>query len=102
MDPDRHQRLSALFRLACDLSPDERTRFLDRECAADDELRAEVEALLDPQRRWQTTFSSYFTKLSQGIECQWRFVLEGSKEAVAATRLANTLVLNLCEPLEIE
>ncbi len=46
-------------------------------------LVAESLALLPPERRWAVTFSTYFTKLPPGVECQWRCALEGSPEAAA-------------------
>jgi serine/threonine protein kinase/formylglycine-generating enzyme required for sulfatase activity len=46
MDAERWRRVRVLFERALDLKSDERTRFLRVECAEDDELRLEVEALL--------------------------------------------------------
>ncbi len=58
-------------------------------------LVAESLALLPPERRWAVTFSTYFTKLPPGVECQWRCALEGSAEANAR----QGLVIDLCRPL---
>ncbi|HEY3804012.1 MAG TPA: serine/threonine-protein kinase [Kofleriaceae bacterium] len=44
---DRWSRIEALFDGAVELAPAERAAFLDRECAGDAELRAEVASLLD-------------------------------------------------------
>jgi serine/threonine protein kinase/tetratricopeptide (TPR) repeat protein len=44
---ERHQRLAALFRRAVDLAESDRAAFLDAECAGDDALRREVEAMLE-------------------------------------------------------
>ena len=41
-----HERLSAIFLEACELSPADRRAFLDEACAGDLALRAEVESLL--------------------------------------------------------
>ncbi len=41
-----YERLGELFSATCKLSPRERAAVLDRECADDPSLRAEVEALL--------------------------------------------------------
>jgi len=46
VDPERYERLSKLFRDACDLEPHERDGFLDRACASDPTLREELESLL--------------------------------------------------------
>ena len=46
MNPGRFQRIEALFDAACELPPDQRGALLDRECADDPSLRAEVESLL--------------------------------------------------------
>ena len=48
MDEDRYQRAKELFLAACDLPPEEREAMLQRECAGDAELRADVESLLTP------------------------------------------------------
>ena len=46
MTEDLHQRAKKLFLEACELPPEEREALLDRECADDPALRAEVESLL--------------------------------------------------------
>jgi len=46
MDEDRYQRAKELFLAACDLPPEEREAMLQRQCAGDAELRADVESLL--------------------------------------------------------
>lgn len=56
-------------------------------------LLAEAIALLPPERRWDVTFSTYFTGLPQGVACAWRCVLRGSTEA--KNRTAGALVLSL-------
>ena len=43
---ERYQRAKKLFLAVCDLSPEEREKAIDHECAGDPELRAEVESLL--------------------------------------------------------
>lgn len=61
-------------------------------------LVAEALALLPIEQRWQVTFSTWFTKLPPGVECQWRFLLAGSPEAKAALRQPHALVLDLTSP----
>ncbi len=62
-------------------------------------LVAEALALLPPERRWQATYSTYFTKLPPGLECQWRFLLAGSDEAKAVARLPHAQMIDLSHPL---
>ena len=50
MDPSRHQRVKDLFAVARELSGAARSAFLEHECAGDDELRTEVEELLESDR----------------------------------------------------
>ncbi|MCP4898232.1 MAG: serine/threonine protein kinase [bacterium] len=47
MSIDRHRRAKEVFLAACGLPGDERASYLDEECAGDDDLRREVEALLE-------------------------------------------------------
>src|SRR6185295_8074772 len=47
MHPERWRRINELFHAALDLPARERGDFLDRECAGDISLRAEVEKLVD-------------------------------------------------------
>ncbi|MFN0138362.1 MAG: protein kinase domain-containing protein [Phycisphaerae bacterium] len=46
MTPERYQRLADLFAAACELSGAERSAHLDRACAGEPALRAEIESLL--------------------------------------------------------
>ena len=39
--------------------------------------------LVPHERRWEVTFSTYFTRLPAGIDCHWRFILDGTPEAKA-------------------
>ena len=43
---DRWQKIEALFQQAADVDRNQRDDLLDRACAGDDSLRAEVESLL--------------------------------------------------------
>ncbi|MEP6923173.1 MAG: serine/threonine-protein kinase, partial [Pyrinomonadaceae bacterium] len=47
MNQDRWQKVKVLFEAAVELAPLERRRFLDNSCGKDNELRREVENLLD-------------------------------------------------------
>jgi non-specific serine/threonine protein kinase/serine/threonine-protein kinase len=50
MTIDRHRRAKEVFLAACELPVDRRTAHLDEECVGDDELRREVQALLEIDR----------------------------------------------------
>ena len=47
MSIDRHRRAKEVFLEACELPIDERVPYLDETCAGDDDLRREVDALLE-------------------------------------------------------
>jgi hypothetical protein len=61
-------------------------------------LVAEALALLPVERRWEMTFSTYFTGLPHGLWCTWRFVPKGAAETSEAARVGAT-VLDLTAPL---
>ncbi len=50
MTPERWQQIEQIFRTVLELEPAERTAILDRECAGDAGLRAEVESLIASAR----------------------------------------------------
>ena len=52
-------------------------------------------SLLPSERRWDVTFSTYFTGSSQGITCLWRGIVLGSKEATESLRFVNALRIDL-------
>jgi hypothetical protein len=60
-------------------------------------LLAESAALIPASRRWDVTFSTWYTPLPPGLTCIWRCVPEGSEEARAALRMPGTI--NLCAPM---
>ncbi len=62
-------------------------------------LLTESLALLPSSIRWNVSFSTYFTRLPAGVDCQWRCVVEGSPEAVSARRSPQTLMIDLTQPL---
>ena len=47
MNSERWQKVKGLFDVAVELAPKERKRFLDKSCGNDEELRLDVENLLD-------------------------------------------------------
>lgn len=58
-------------------------------------LFREAISLLPPDRRWDVTFSTYFTGLTVGSTCVWRAMIQGSKEALESIRFVNALRLDL-------
>ena len=62
-------------------------------------LTDEILRLIPEGRRWEITFSTYFTKLPAGLQCQLRFVLDGTPEATALRRHPHVAVLDLCTDL---
>ncbi|MCL4203130.1 MAG: hypothetical protein KJ000_11570 [Pirellulaceae bacterium] len=63
------------------------------------DLVVESLGLLPPERRWEVTFSTYFTKAPAGVDCQWRFLLDGTPEATALRRDVRASVIDLCNQL---
>ena len=51
-------------------------------------LLAESLALLPPECRWDVTFSSYYTRLPAGVDCQWRGLVAGSPQRLACAARA--------------
>ncbi|WP_417386436.1 hypothetical protein [Gimesia sp.] len=64
-------------------------------------LVCEVFSLLPEDKRWRTTFSTYFTKLPAGLDCQLRFVLDETGEATALRRHPHALVIDLAKPATV-
>lgn len=60
-------------------------------------LIAEAQALLPEERRWDVTFSTYFTALPVGMKCAWRCCLPDSDALVTARRTPGALVVNLID-----
>jgi len=58
-------------------------------------LFAEAIALLPPDRRWQATFSTYFTTLPAGATCNWRCLLADSPLVHQSKRHVQALRLDL-------
>jgi hypothetical protein len=60
-------------------------------------LASEALGILPPAKAWTTSFSTYFTKLPAGVDCLWRFVVDGSPEAQAARSAGHGRVIDLVE-----
>ena len=59
-------------------------------------LVAESLKLVPPNKRWDVTFSTYYTELLVSETCQWRFVMEGTKEAQALRSNPHARYIDLC------
>lgn len=59
----------------------------------------EAIGLLPPDKRWDVTFSTYFTSLPQNVKCLWRCVLKDSPEANESRRFVRALRIDLTQPL---
>ncbi len=55
----------------------------------------EAISLLPVERRWDVTFSTYFTGLATGTTCTWRAIVQDSKDAHESLRFVNALRLDL-------
>ena len=62
-------------------------------------LIREAISLLPIERRWDVTFSTYFTNLPPDVKCAWRCVPKGSPEENNARRFPTALRIDLTEPL---
>lgn len=62
-------------------------------------LISEVIGLLPAERRWETSFSTYFTPLPRGLNCLLRCVLAGSPEQIQAERMSAGRLHDLTRPL---
>ena len=57
----------------------------------------EALSLLSKEKAWGTSFSTYFTRLPAGVDCLWRFVLDGSPEAQQARSASHSRTIDLVE-----
>jgi hypothetical protein len=62
-------------------------------------LIREAVALLPPRKRWDATFSTYYTGMPGSATCSCRCVLTDSQEAIQAHRLPNVLRIDLTQKL---
>lgn len=62
-------------------------------------LAREVLDLVPAAQRWNVTFSTYFTRLLAGAECQLRFVLNDTPEATSLRNDARARVIDLTSSL---
>ncbi len=61
-------------------------------------LYQEALDLVPVDRRWNATFSTYYTKTSPGVQCQWKAALQGSPEESTLRSIKNALLVDLTRP----
>ena len=88
MSSERHQKISDLFRAACELQPKARPAFLDQACADDPKVRAEVEALLAQDDQYPSFVEETAPTLDQRKTPppELAQIVGGSAETVATSR----------------
>jgi serine/threonine protein kinase/tetratricopeptide (TPR) repeat protein len=80
MPADNWDRVEALFLRAADLAPDEQALFLDTMCASDTELRAEVESLLESDRKGGL-------EIAQAVRSEAAALLDDESQPLIGARL---------------
>lgn len=89
MKPERWQRIEKLFYSALGLSPEERRAFLDRACAGDENLRREVESLLESDEQVDSLIES------PAIEAAARLVSDDPDPPVIEPRIGHYEIISL-------
>ena len=64
-------------------------------------LISESLALLEPMRRWQVTYNTYFVSLTAGSTCAWRCCIQDSDAHREAQRDHRGVILDLTQPLPV-
>src|SRR5262245_7478093 len=83
MNPQRWQKINELFQEAISLAPRDRGDFLNQACLNDDELRHEIETLLDEQAEDEHFFER---AMAQGSEARRRADTQTENRATAEIR----------------
>ena len=63
-------------------------------------LFGESLALLPPEIRWQTTLTTYYTRLPGGVSCRWRCIIAGSPEMSQIGLTPDAMLIDLTQPLK--
>jgi len=70
MPSDQWQRAEEIFHRALELEPEQRRAFLDEQCSGDDELRREVESLIEFDRKAQHFIESPAAQVAGRLLCK--------------------------------
>ncbi len=86
MEPERWRQIGRLYHAALELANEERTAFLKEACAGDDDLRREVESLLDQEERADSFLEA------PALDVAARALAQDRAEASSATSLAGQTI----------
>src|SRR5213594_1039423 len=75
MHPERWQRIDQLFHLALEQEPNRRTGFLAQECAGDESLRSQVEALISSHGASSSLLETLVADAAAGLLAQCHAIL---------------------------
>ena len=89
MTPERHQQIQTLFNAALELEPHERTSFISRVCAGDENLRADLQSLLDSHERAGQFIAA------PAFEIAAKQISEQSPPSLAGKRLGHYEIVSL-------
>jgi eukaryotic-like serine/threonine-protein kinase len=67
MTPERYQQIGKLLQAALELEPHQRPAFLDAACAGDQELRREVQSLIDSDEQAGSFIASPALEMAAGL-----------------------------------
>ena len=89
MTPERYRQIGKLFHAVLEVDADERAAFLERECAADAELRREVESLLQSHKQ----ASGFIAAPALAVAAE--LLAQGDDDALIGRTIARYRVLSL-------
>ncbi len=87
MTPERFQLVRDLFDRACDLPAEQRRAFLDRECAGDGELLAQVDRLLANAAQPASVLASPAAPFGAALDMAWNAVTRSTPERIGPYRI---------------
>src|SRR2546425_12089187 len=89
---ERFRRIDAMFDAALDLPPDEQKVYLDRTAGDDDELRGEVERLLQAHRQCDALFATSAAELAAPLfDSAELLTLAGAPDRIGPWRIVRAI-----------
>jgi eukaryotic-like serine/threonine-protein kinase len=85
--PERFQLVRDLFDRACDLPAEQRRAFLDRECAGDGELLAQVDRLLANAAQPASVLASPAASFGAALDMAWSAATRSTPERIGPYRI---------------